>query len=76
MKHEDPDSGRGELSHLLDDATSGATPATLAAIVAGARSRRDRRLKIITGASIFIALAGVTAAGISQATARTNSAPP
>ena len=77
MTHEDQQARRAELSHLLDVSTTGATTATLGSIVARARSRRDRRLKIVTGVSIVIALAGAGAAGISEATrAGTTSALP
>jgi len=67
MSPDDPPFGRGELSHLLEGAEAEASTARLASIVARSRRRRDRRLKIATGVSIVVALAGAGVAGITQA---------
>src|SRR5579864_7629600 len=68
MTAEGSGTSRPELGHLLDDATGTATRATLASIVDRSRRRRERRLKLITGVSIAVALAGLGVAGITSAT--------
>jgi hypothetical protein len=73
MTPPEPAPPRAEFSHLLDDGGGQATTAGLAPIVARARRRRERRLKVITGVSIAAALAGASVAGITRATNVTTS---
>ena len=74
MTFESKETQRAEFSHLLDEADGSATSSTLASIVARSRRRRERRLKVITGASIVVALAGASFAGITRATNDTTAA--
>jgi hypothetical protein len=68
MTFESKDRQGAEFSHLLDQTDEPATSSTLASIVARSRRRRERRLKVITGVSIVVALAGASVAGITRAT--------
>ena len=70
MTPDDPRKRQAGLSHLLDDVNGGATTATLASIVARARRRRERHMKIITGVSIVVALAGAERGGNHPSDAR------
>ncbi|HVB01630.1 MAG TPA: hypothetical protein VNE42_10275 [Acidimicrobiales bacterium] len=74
MTFEDQDTQRAEYSSLLDEADGKATAATLGSIVARSRRHRERRLKVITGISILLALAGASVAGITRVTSSTTSA--
>jgi hypothetical protein len=74
MARDDHDSQPAEFSRLLDEADGKATAATLRSIVARSRRHRERRLKVVTGISIVVALAAVSVAGIIRATSSTTSA--
>jgi hypothetical protein len=69
------DRGGGEFAHYLDNSgTAGST--VLASIVARSRRRSERRLKVVTAASIVAALAGASVAGVIGTRASTTSALP
>ena len=74
MTFEDQDTQRAEFSSLLDEADGKATAATLGSIVARSRRHRERRMKVITGVSILLALAGASVAVITRVTSSTTSA--
>jgi hypothetical protein len=74
MTRDDHHSQPAEFSRLLDEADGKATAATLESIVARSRRHRERRLKVVTGISIVVALAAVSVTGIIRVTTSTTSA--